>query len=628
MILIKTVRVCGFRGLDNIEVDLEPITVLTGMNNSGKTSFLKAIQIVFGNHMFLTKEDFHLFEDNRKSEIIIDVQIIPFDYDNNEQSALFNEKWEIDVFKEERIKLDGENSVVQFRTIVTLNELIGLNKQQFVLNEWLPFQSVDDVYPKYWYESDTGKSKPFSFDEIPFFYMDAQRDITEELKLKTSSIGKVLSKIEYSPDKIRELEQLIAELNRSATTDSKVLSELQSNLEQLNSTLDDRGRVEIAPFAKKLRDINKNISIYYGDGQNSFTMDYHGMGTRSWSSLLALKAFIAILSTDSQDGATPNNYRAFFPLVAIEEPESHLHPNAQKMLYKQISKIHGQKIISTHSPYIAACTELGQIRSFYKGKNSLVCGKFSDLDDEIRRKMKRQVINSKGEIFFSKVIILCEGETEEQALPIFFEHFFDIDCFNCGVDIINVGGYKNYYPYLKFATNFLIPWIIFSDADTREIENNVKSQIKKVITEDISTKHIIFLDEGKNFEKYLIDYQEINDDGVTISYIPEIEGSLKELHHNDYIKKYIEENNGRFWKNTKNEQRCCKCGNQLTTPLNYDYSDVPGYKKALYDMINVQKTKFAPIIAQKIVASGKQLPPKISELFESVRKVLLISGAV
>ena len=59
-ILIKTVRINGFRGLKNIEVNLEPTTVLTGMNNSGKTSFLKALQVVFGNRQFLSHDDFYI----------------------------------------------------------------------------------------------------------------------------------------------------------------------------------------------------------------------------------------------------------------------------------------------------------------------------------------------------------------------------------------------------------------------------------------------------------------------------------------------------------------------------------------------------------------------------------------
>ena len=41
-ILINTIRINGFRGLQNTEVDLGLITVLTGMNNTVKTTFLKA----------------------------------------------------------------------------------------------------------------------------------------------------------------------------------------------------------------------------------------------------------------------------------------------------------------------------------------------------------------------------------------------------------------------------------------------------------------------------------------------------------------------------------------------------------------------------------------------------------
>ena len=57
------------------------------------------------------------------------------------------------------------------------------------------------------------------------------------------------------------------------------------------------------------------------------TMEYHGMGTRSWSSLLTLKSFIDIL-----DKTAIKEQSVFFPILAIEEPEAHLHPNAQKKL--------------------------------------------------------------------------------------------------------------------------------------------------------------------------------------------------------------------------------------------------------------------------------------------------------
>jgi hypothetical protein len=72
---------------------------------------------------------------------------------------------------------------------------------------------------------------------------------------------------------------------------------------------------------------------------------------------------------------------------------AHLHPNAQKQLYSQINSIAGQKIISTHSPYIAAVAELGQIRNFYKDQR-VYCGRVAidALDDEAQRKIERHCL--------------------------------------------------------------------------------------------------------------------------------------------------------------------------------------------------------------------------------------------
>ncbi len=125
-------------------------------------------------------------------------------------------------------------------------------------------------------------------------------------------------------------------------------------------------------------------------------MEYHGMGTRSWSSLLTLKAFISLLSKNAEQERS-----ILFPVLAIEEPEAHLHPNAQKKLFGQIDAIPGQKIISTHSPYIAATAKVSQIRNFYKDQR-VICGRIDadKLKKEEIRKMDRQVINTRGEIFF------------------------------------------------------------------------------------------------------------------------------------------------------------------------------------------------------------------------------------
>ena len=225
----------------------------------------------------------------------------------------------------------------------------------------------------------------------------------------------------YSDQDVKTIEGLIEDLNQKAIDSSNVLSIIQSVLSGVDSTIDnDESSVKLTPFAKKIRDLNKSISIQYGKKDHSFSMEYHGMGTRSWSSLLAFKAFIKnIVALSSEDSDSP-----LYPIIAIEEPEAHLHPNAQKKLYTQIHDMPGQKIVSTHSPYIAASAELGQLRNLYKSEQPTIGElSISSLNKEELRKIKQKVVNTKGEIIFSKVLVLFEGVTEEQALPIFATHY-------------------------------------------------------------------------------------------------------------------------------------------------------------------------------------------------------------
>ena len=92
-IQIDCIRISGFRGIQNMEITLSRVTILTGPNNSGKTSVLKALQLALGNYaQYLSEEDFFIDQDdNRTKEIIIDVKFVPFDGDNPVKN--FNDTW-------------------------------------------------------------------------------------------------------------------------------------------------------------------------------------------------------------------------------------------------------------------------------------------------------------------------------------------------------------------------------------------------------------------------------------------------------------------------------------------------------------------------------------------------------
>jgi len=605
-ILIKTVRIAGFRGLKNIEVELEQTTVLTGMNNSGKTSFLKALQLALGNRLFLSQDDFYIQGNQISGTIIVDLLLIPID-DNGEKSADFSEDWEI-LLTTNRIRADDSgNSFVASRTTITFDPIKNSYKtQQAILQTWPDFESEDKTS---WFESEDGKEMSFRLDEIPFFYMDAQRDILEDIKLKSSYLGKMLSKIEYSEDAVKEIEAQIKALNETAVSSSDILTTIKNTLKELDTAMDSHSEgIDITPFTKKLRDLSKGLSIYYTDQKDSFPMEYHGMGTRSWSSLLTLKSFISLLNNNTVDDSP------FFPVLAIEEPEAHLHPNAQKKLYGQINTIPGQKIISTHSPYIAAAADLKQIRNFYKD-DTVHCGQFdAELlnDKESIRKINRQVINTRGEIFFSKLLVFFEGETEEQALPVFAQSYFGKSPVEMGIDFVGVGGHKGYLPFLRFAKFLNIPWIVFSDNDQNgAVKKSVENQFANSKSKYIENDCLLFLSEGDDFEKQLI----------RDSFNDEIKSAFVKLHDVGYLEEQMRLKHG-----TKQSREiksvCGECKQNIYTDILRDYSGEDGLKAALYDCMTSQKTQFGSVIAEEIINSGKALPPKIVDLFEKIRTSL------
>jgi putative ATP-dependent endonuclease of OLD family len=601
-ILIDSVRISGFRGIENFEISLSRVTVLIGINNSGKTSVLKAMQLALGDYSrYLSEEDFHIDTDEQRSQkILIDIRIVPVN-EKGERKQSFDDEWIIEFEDKIRAEANG-NQYLAFRTECKTDSIKGgFETLRFTLEKW-PDKTT-------WQTEKQKLNKLNSrFLSIPFISIEAQRDIHQELKDKSSFVGKVLASVEYNSSDIKELESIIKKVNEEAVKKSNELQGLKTHLETLNQSFQGSGTAEITPFPKKIRDLSKNFSIYFGETSgNSFSMEYHGMGTRSWASMLTVKTFADLMVTKHAKEVKP-----FFPIIATEEPEAHLHPNAQKTIYHQLAQSKGQVIMSTHSPYLAAMAAQSELRYLKKISTGIVAQRLNINDDEDRRRIQREVIHSRGEILFSRALVLCEGETEEQALPLLFNKYFGNASFVLGVSFIGVGGSgKKYQPFLTFARDFSIPVFIFSDGEEKATKELKKIYGKVFGETDISKSPNITILDGTDFEGYLI----------SSGYKFCIEDAITQVDGDSAITDWILKRHGTSEGSSKTDfPPCATCKQPIYAEVLRDYKSAGGYEKALIDKLDSGKTRFAPVTAEKLCEIElDKLPLKVVDLFEKIR---------
>lgn len=518
-IQIDVVRICGFRGVANTEITLPKVTVLLGQNNAGKTSVIKALQLALGDYSrYLSDEDFYIGEDERRQEsITVDLRFIPLE--GAVRSSEFSEEWQQEFGDKIQAEADGKQFVAIRTTAKPDRVKGGYIVERFHLDTWPERDAWENARVNN--KNRLGKR----LDSIPFISIDAQRDIHNELKEKSSFIGRVLSSVEYDDEDVSELERMVAEVNKEAIEKSEPLMQLKNHLDNLNQSFEGSGQTELTPFPKKIRDLSKRFSVHFGESdKNSFSMEYHGMGTRSWASMLTVKAFTELLTKKHEEEAEP-----FFPILAAEEPEAHLHPNAQRTLFKQLQDNPGQVIISTHSPYLVGMSDLKNLRGLsQKSRVSKTFQLFEGLDPEDINILHREIMRFRGELLFSKALILFEGVTEEQIIPAMFHAYFGKSSFSLGVTCISVAG-KNYPPFIKMAISFGIHVIIISDNDGNT-RNEIESQIRKIrqntsLALPDNEFYLSFLSVGNDIEAELVHVLALRDEVIESLVKTETRGS-------------------------------------------------------------------------------------------------------
>lgn len=608
-IAVVAARVRDFRSLANIEVELSDLTVLIGANNAGKTSFLDALFAAIGaGRKALGADDVRVAPGEsgapKTREVLIDVMIRPVSADGNVLDAYPAGSFWTNLWGTTGIATDDDqDEFTGLRTVLKWSAVRGeyVIERRF-LKEWKAFAD---------WSTAAVQDRPVTaaqLEPMALHYVDAKRDLEDDLRKSGSFWRRLTEDLGLTPEEIEEMEKTLSGINEQIVGKSVILKHLKENLAGLQTVVAaDSGAVEVAPVARKLRDLAKGVDVSFNTaGSQSFPLSRHGMGTRSLAALLVFRAYASWRHKQAAEGG--DNLHS---VLALEEPESHLHPQAQRSLFSHIRQVTGQRIVSTHSPYFAGQAPLEDLRLFFKSKGDTTVSRIdtSALDDDGVRKLQDTVIDTRGDILFARGLVLFEGQTEEQSLPVFASKYWGASIHELGFCFVRVNG-TDYFPFIWLAKTLRIPWYVFADGEPQPVKQLNDALKKAGEAEAAKCTNVVVLPSGNGFEAQL----------VAEGYLPEIEQVIDKFKGKaKALDEYMAELHGKP-----------KKGGVLR-----DYQSAGARERAAIDFLTGggNKTRLARPVADAICSIGdesRRFPSCIEKLLNSLSKdyVLVKQGGV
>ena len=423
-IRLHRVYIQNLRSIKSVDALLQNFSVLFGMNDSGKSNFLFALKLAFGNGNIEKTDVFTSpqYPYSIDTLVTIDLMFIPVN-EQGERKVAFDDIWGLHLGVNVMCDQD-DNEFFAFRTEFSYDkEKEEYSRNRKIIIEWNNTSIMTGEVPRF-----------KTLEAFDFTLINAQRDIANDIRDKASMWCKQISKIKLSPDAKTEIETSLYTLSNKILEESPFLLQVSKDLSSATNTK--KSKVEVCPITRSIDELYKGLDIYIAqESASSFPISNLGLGTRSRAVFSALKTIVNRRLERVKDSP-------YFCMLAFEEPEAHIHPQSQKQLVKDFDSMSGQKIITTHSPYLLSSSKLNELIYFSLQDAQSVCMPISSLklENDDLRQIERFVINTRGEILFANTVVLAEGETEEQSLHIFCREYFGKEPFELGISIVGVGG--------------------------------------------------------------------------------------------------------------------------------------------------------------------------------------------
>jgi putative ATP-dependent endonuclease of OLD family len=552
---LKELIIKNFRGIENLELEFQKgLNVIIGENNTGKTAVIDALRLVYSTgtprrEIYVNEEDFYV---NKYGEINSPIEFDLFFSDlNKQEEGLFYELLSLD--KSLKGNDDEEELKIELHIRYFLETRKGTKKIVF----------------RYWGgEKEGGQIPPEVMELFYFVSLHALRNAERDLiPRRGSQLGQLFIKLVDDEEEKKHLQKIINDNIKSEEDWNKLINkakgkisthlegtshkynipeinieflslEFQKIVDTLKINTKNRNYIKRSEINEKFKENNKMIGKYFKETETNdliFKVNFINTLEKDKDISPQDKKLLEDLYINSnktfeiyQNGLGLNNLiymatvlgdlierrnaelEAYIALL-IEEPEAHIHPQLQNVLFEYFKKIEKKNIqifITSHSPMITAKTNINNAIVLYSKNNNINCIPIKNIPLNSRHKkyLERFLDVTKSQLFFARGVILVEGISEALLINVFaFIMDLQTDKYNLdknGIEIVNICGVA-FEPFAKLFNNqdltkkLNIRCALVTD-DDRDEEGNISARAEKA--KSLKSDNLLVLLAKKTFE--------------------------------------------------------------------------------------------------------------------------------
>ena len=492
---IMKAEIKNYKSLRHVEIEFGNLTILIGKNSSGKSNFIEALYLFF--HDFDSEYERDVIEVsellwyNRETEHPIEF-VITVKLDEKEYNNIFSENIPENIRKEFGTGLLTICREISFNppsTATWKTSYVALDDAKIIEdNELIRMLSPIKIVKK---QTSEEMTSAIDLSETEKTVVVPARHPDELITIKKiyTSISQIFQKSFYLFPTVRNNVSNMPSLgDRSEPIPSEILnamvvteqSERQKDVRIWSKILEDFNEI---PSLNELK-VRSGNQMRCKEGYNYFPLSYIGGGDQEVMALTFLLRSVEV------------------SILAIEEPETHLHSTLSRIFFKILKGVceNKQIIISTHSSIFIDTLNLDYAWIFRK--EGLETNQYRIQKAENLNIVSYELGIRPSDIFFADRILFVEGSIDKNVYRIWAEKK-GIDLISPKISVIPLRGSSKGNRHLK-AWNEVTKSIPVSFYII--LDNDAKSQGDKLIEEGlIESRQISILEKGTIEDYYDVD---------------------------------------------------------------------------------------------------------------------------